>query len=67
MLLAGSTLSTNHKSFRNYEPNKKIEQLAIYGNEIAYRYSYETNNLGLVSSPDIKKSDKLDLVINCKV
>ncbi len=64
MLLAGSSLYSSEEGFRRYESNQNIEQLAIYDKNIAYRYSYKSNNLGLVSYPDISKNVKLDLVIN---
>ena len=64
MLLAGSSLYSDIDGFRRYEPNRNLEQLAIYDKDIAYRYSYKTNKQGLVSYPDLKKNDDIDLVIN---
>ena len=64
MLLGGSSLYSDLDGFRRYEPNKNVEQLAIYDKDIAYRYSYKTNNQGLVSFPDLKKNDDIDLAIN---
>lgn len=64
MLLAGSSLYSSAEGFRRYESNKNIEQFAIYDKYVAYRYSYKSNNLGLVSYPDINKGVELDLVIN---
>ena len=64
MLLAGSSLYSDLDGFRRYEPNKNVEQLAIYGKDIAYRYNYKTNNKGLVSYPDLQKNDAIDLAIN---
>ena len=52
MLLAGSSLYSDVDGFRRYEPNRNLEQLAIYDKDIAYRYSYKTNKQGLVSYPD---------------
>ena len=64
MLLAGSSLYSDLNGFRRYEPNKNVEQLAIYDKDIAYRYNYKTNNKGLVSYPDLQKNDDIDLAIN---
>ena len=64
MLLAGSSLYSDLDGFRRYEPNKNVEQLAIYDKDIAYRYNYKTNNKGLVSYPDLQKNDDIDLAIN---
>ena len=64
MLLAGSSLYSDKDGFRRYEPNRNLEQLAIYDKDIAYRYSYKTNKQGLVSFPDLDKSDDIHLVIN---
>ena len=64
MLLAGSSLYTSKGGYRRYEANKNIEQLAIYDDVIGYRYSYKSNNLGLVSYPNLDNNNKLDLVIN---
>ncbi len=64
MLLAGSSLYSDLNGFRRYEPNKDVEQLAIYDKNIAYRYTYKTNNKGLVSYPDLKKNDDIYLAIN---
>ncbi len=64
MLLAGSSLYSDLDGFRRYEPNKNVEQFAIYNKDIAYRYTYKTNNLGLVSYPDLQKNDDIDLAIN---
>ena len=64
MLLAGSSLYSDFDGFRRYEPNKNVEQIAIYHKDIAYRYTYKTNNLGLVSYPDLQKNDYVDLAIN---
>jgi len=64
MLLAGSSLFSDLNGFRRYEPNKNVEQLAIYDKNIAYRYTYKTNNKGLVSHPDLQKNDVIDLTIN---
>ena len=51
MLLAGSSLYSDLDGFRRYEPNKNVEQLAIYDKGIAYRYTYTTNNRGLFLTP----------------
>ncbi len=64
MLLSGSSLYSDLEGFRRYEPNKSVEQIAIYDRDIAYRYKYKTNNQGLVSYPDLQKNDDIDLVIN---
>ena len=64
MLLAGSSLYSDLDGFRRYEPNKNVEQLAIYDKDIAYRYNYKTNNKGLVSYPDLQKKDVINLAIN---
>ncbi len=64
MLLAGSSLYSDINGFRRYDPNMNVEQLAIYDRNIAYRYTYKTNNQGLVSYPNLHKNDALDLVIN---
>ncbi len=64
MLLGGSSLYSSKDGFRRYEANQNIEQLAIYNDQIAYRYFYKTNNLGLVSYPNLKDNDNLDVVIN---
>ena len=64
MLLAGSSLYSDLDGFRRYEPNKNVEQLAIYDKDIAYRYNYKTNNKGLVSYPDLQKNNDIDLAIN---
>ena len=64
MLLAGSSLYSDLDGFRRYEPNKNVEQLAIYDKDIAYRYNYKTNNKGLDSYPDLQKYDDIDLAIN---
>ena len=60
MLLAGSSLYSDLDGFRRYEPNKNVEQLAIYDKDIAYRYNYKTNSKGLVSYPDLQKNDEAD-------
>ena len=64
MLLAGSSLYSSKNGYRRYEANKNIEQIAIYHDQIAYRYFYNSNNLGLVSYPDLKNNIELDLTIN---
>ena len=64
MILSGSGLYSGKEGYKRYESNKYVEQMAIYGNKFAYRYGYETNNLGLVSFPNLNKLDELDLVIN---
>ena len=63
MLLSGSELTSTGKNFRSYQPNRKIEQSAVYGDQIAYRSQYKSNNLGLVSLRDIRASEKLDVAI----
>ena len=62
MLLAGSSLYSVEDGYKRYESNKNIEQLAIHKNKIAYRYSYKTNNKGLVSYPDLEDNDDVNLV-----
>ena len=64
MILSGSGLYSGKEGYKRYESNKYVEQMAIYGDKFAYRYGYETNNLGLVSYPNLNKLDELDLVIN---
>ena len=64
MLLAGSSLYSSSNGYRRYESNKNIEQIAIYDDSIAYRYLYKSNNLGLISFPDLDINTKLDLAIN---
>ena len=64
MLLGGSSLYTSKYGYRRYESNKLIEQLALYDDVIGYRYSYKSNNLGLISYPDLDKNNKLDFIIN---
>ena len=63
MLLAGSPLATGPEGYRRYASNKALEQSAVYGNAIAYRYTYSSNNLGLVSSPDIGANQPIQLAI----
>ena len=64
MLLAGSKLYSSKDGYRRYHPSEGIEQLAIYDKEIAYQYKYKSNNLGLISHPNILKNDSIDLIIN---
>jgi hypothetical protein len=63
MLLAGGSLYTGKDGHRRYDSNRSLEQSAVYGSTIAYRYRYRTNNLGLVSSPDIKVGEPINLAI----
>lgn len=63
MLLAGGSLYTDEQGYRRYTSNKNLEQSAVYGTAIAYRSSYSSNNLGLVSTPDISPGQAIDLTI----
>ncbi len=63
MLLSGSTLSTDQFGVRRYESNKKVEQAGYIGSKIAYRYQYQTNNLGFVSEYDYVEGQRLGLLI----
>lgn len=63
MLLAGSPLATGPEGYRRYASSRALEQSAVYGNAIAYRYTYSSNNLGLVSSPDIGSNQPIQLAI----
>ena len=63
MLLAGSRLATGQEGYRRYASNRTLEQSAVYGNAIAYRYRYSSNNLGLVSSPNVGPKGPIQLAI----
>ena len=63
MLLSGGHLFTGREGYRRYENDKNLEQSAVYGSSIAYRYSYNSNNLGLISWPKIGSQDNIDLAI----
>jgi len=64
MLLSGSKLYTDSYGVRRYEPHKEVEQAAyIINGDLAYRYKYHTNNLGLVSKFDYDSERPLDLMI----
>ena len=63
MLLSGGHLSSGPEGFRRYPSHRKLEQTAVDGRTIAYRYSYSSNNLGLVSWPDIGTRQQVDLAI----
>ena len=63
MLLAGSSLQSGPHGYRRYQAHAKVEQAAVYGNKLGYRYTYHTNNLGLVSQPDLGTTEPIDLAI----
>jgi len=63
MLLAGGSLQSSSNGYRRYESHSSLEQSAVYGTAIAYRYRYSSNNLGLVSTPDIKPGESVALAI----
>lgn len=63
MLLSGGDLSSGREGFRRYPGHRNLEQSAIYDRSIAYRYAYASNNLGLISWPDIGKGQPVDLAI----
>lgn len=63
MLLSGSKLFTDEHGVRRYETNKDVEQAAYIDGELAYRYKYRTNNLGLVSKYDHESGKNLDLMV----
>lgn len=63
MLLAGGPLATGPQGYRRYASNRALEQSAVYGNTLAYRYRYHSNNLGLVSSPDVGADEPIQLAI----
>ena len=63
MLLSGSKLYTDQHLVRRYETNKNAEQSLLAYGEIAYRYQFKTNNLGLVSKYDYDFEKPLDLMI----
>jgi len=63
MLLSGSKLFTDSSGVRRYEPNKDVEQAGYINSDLAYRYNYRTNNLGLVSKYDYNPKKSLDLMV----
>ncbi|MEI8251798.1 MAG: hypothetical protein WCF98_11560 [Synechococcus sp. ELA057] len=63
MLLAGSSLHSDPSGYRRYESHRQLEQTAVYGTSIAYRYRYSSNNLGLISTPDIQPGQHINLAI----
>jgi len=63
MLLSGGPLHTSTQGYRRYESHQNLEQSAIYGASIAYRSKYSSNNIGLVSSPDVVAGQTIDLAI----
>lgn len=63
MLLAGSPLYSDGKGYRRYDNSRELEQSAVYGSSIAYRYRARSNNLGLISAPDIQPGQNVDLTI----
>jgi len=62
-LLSGSKLFTDEFGVRRYEPNKDVEQAAYINGDLAFRYKYRTNNLGLVSKYDHDPRKPLDLMV----
>ena len=63
MLLSGSKLYTDDEGVRRYEPLKEVEQAALVNGDLAYRYKYRTNNLGVISKYDYEPHRALDLLI----
>lgn len=63
LLLSGSDLSSGPEGFRRYQPHRRIEHTAVYGNQLAYRSRFRSNNLGLISQPDIAAAQRIDLAI----
>jgi len=63
MLLAGSPLYTSNQGYRRYAGNRTIEQSAVYGATIAYRYQYASNNKGLISAENINPGQSINLAI----
>jgi hypothetical protein len=63
LLLSGSKLFTDESGVRRYEPNKDVEQAGYINGDLAYRYKYRTNNLGLVSKYDYDIKKPLDLMV----
>ena len=64
MMLSGSSLQTDNQGYRRYEGHRNLEQSAVYGSTIAYRYSYSSNNQGLISTPDIHPGESVNLAIS---
>jgi hypothetical protein len=63
LLLAGSPLQTGDEGYRRYEPRRRIEHSAVYGNQLAYRSHFQSNNRGLISHPDLARGQTVDLAI----
>lgn len=63
MLLAGGSLYSDPRGYRRYDSHRDLEQSAVYGRSIAYRYQSRSNNLGLISTPDIQPGQTIDFAI----
>ena len=50
MLLSGGTLQTSPEGVRRYSPNSYIQHSAVYGQDVAYRYEFKTDNNGFRST-----------------
>jgi len=63
LLLSGSDLRSGPEGYRRYKPNRRIEHAAVYGNQLAYRFHFTSNNLGLASHGDVAPRQRIQLAI----